>query len=580
MQQMKLIEALEIVRRPANQSAPGRTVFLACGFTPLHLETFLAAQLRLLFPDVRFGINTGLFGDLAGSIERLDRSGIDALAVAIEWSDIDPRLGIRALGRWPADLTEIVQSAEQAVERLESALTNVSGAAPTVVCMPTLPLPPMFSTRPLQTGSFETALHRMVATLAESLSRKPGLRIVNAQLLAEASAPTDRYDLKSDLSAGFPYTLRHAGAVGRLLAELIQNRPPMKGLITDLDDTLWAGILGEAGIDGISWHLDRHTHMHGLYQQCIASLAKAGTLVAVASKNDPNLVAAAFERSDLLVSRNDIFPIEAHWSRKSESVQRILDAWNIDADSVIFVDDSPMEVAEVKAAFPAMDCRVFPKGDDNAIFELLKMLRDAFGKQLVTEEDSLRLSSLRSTGERRTQEQSANVSADDFLRSADATIVFDTCAADDTRAFELINKTNQFNLNGRRLTETQWRNFFNDPRAFLLSVTYKDKYGPLGKIAVILGRRHGNDMSLDHWVMSCRAFSRRIEHQCLTYLFESMGAQQIAFAYEATLRNGPLQGFLAEFLTAAPQPGVHLTKELFSQRVPPLFHRVEVALHV
>jgi FkbH-like protein len=354
----------------------------------------------------------------------------------------------------------------------------------------------------------------------------------------------------------------------------------MKGLITDLDDTLWGGILGEAGVDQISWHLDRRTHMHGLYQQCIASLAQAGTLVAVASKNDAVLVAAAFERGDLLLSKSDVFPIEAHWSRKSESVQRILDAWNIGADSVVFVDDSPMEVAEVKAAFPEMDCRVFPKGDDKAIYELLKTLRDAFGKRLITEEDSLRLGSLRDSDVRRGQEHSMSLSADDFLRSAQATILFDFGATADMRAFELINKTNQFNLNGKRLTETEWRNFFKDPAAFLLSVTYQDKFGPLGKIAAIMGKRHGSTVHLDYWVMSCRAFSRRIEHQCLSYLFESIGADQIAFGYEATPRNGALQEFFAEFLLAAPVPGVHLTKEDFSHRVPPLFHRVEVAAHV
>jgi FkbH-like protein len=91
--------------------------------------------------------------------------------------------------------------------------------------------------------------------------------------------------------------------------------------------------------------------MHGLYQQFAASLASAGVLIGVASKNDPVMVEQAFDRSDLHITRGDIFPFEINWSRKSESVQRILDTWNINPDSVVFIDDSPMEVAEVKTVF-------------------------------------------------------------------------------------------------------------------------------------------------------------------------------------------------------------------------------------
>ena len=118
-----------------------------------------------------------------------------------------------------------------------------------------------------------------------------------------------RYDIKSDLLTGFPYTLGHASAIGELMACLIENRPPLKGLITDLDDTLWSGIVGEDGVDGISWNLDDHSQMHGVYQQFLSSLAAAGVLIGVASKNDAATVTQAFERPDLLLSKEDVFPV-------------------------------------------------------------------------------------------------------------------------------------------------------------------------------------------------------------------------------------------------------------------------------
>src|SRR5438067_893888 len=97
---MKLIDALDVIKRPVSGTAPAFDAFLACGFTPLHLQTFLAAELRLLQGDCRVATQTGLFGDLVGNITKAQRSGVNALLVAIEWADLDPRLGTRSLGGW------------------------------------------------------------------------------------------------------------------------------------------------------------------------------------------------------------------------------------------------------------------------------------------------------------------------------------------------------------------------------------------------------------------------------------------------------------------------------------------------
>jgi FkbH-like protein len=103
-------------------------------------------------------------------------------------------------------------------------------------------------------------------------------------------------------------------------------------------------MLGEDGVEGVSWTLDRGAHIHGLYQQFLASLASACILVGVASKNDAATVHRVFDRQDLLISKNDMFPFQLHWARKSQSVERILTDRNVGADSVVFIDDGPMEV--------------------------------------------------------------------------------------------------------------------------------------------------------------------------------------------------------------------------------------------
>jgi FkbH-like protein len=362
--------------------------------------------------------------------------------------------------------------------------------------------------------------------------------------------------------------------MARLLAGLLRPPDRKKGLITDLDDTLWLGILGEIGADQVSWSQEAHAQLHGLYQQLLASLAASGTLVAVASKNAPENVGEAFARRDILLSPERVFPIEVHWGAKSESVARILKAWNIGPDAVLFVDDSPMELAEVQAAYPALECLLFPKNDPAALWNLLFHLRDRFGVAQLQIEDRLRADSLRSRARFEADVQSGSADSDTFLQSAQAEITFSFGKQSDSRVFELINKTNQFNLNGARMSESEWNSLFAEGNRFVLKVAYQDRFGSLGTIAAIVGVAEGDSIVVDHWVMSCRAFSRSIEHRCLDWLFEHYDAGEIDLQFVSTPRNGPLQEFLATFLGPQPWESVRIPRALFKEKCPVLYHSV------
>jgi FkbH-like protein len=574
---LNLIEALEVSRKPVAQDAKSLRFFLACGFTPLHLQNFLSAYLRQMFPDNRVEIKTGLFGDLADSLERLDAKTLDGLTVAMEWSDLDSRLGIRELGGWQvSDVDEVVSSVDRQISRLQHALKSAARSAPVVVSLPTLPLPPLFYTPPNIYSAEKAKLFLSLAKFAADLAEEPGIRVLDSQALDSASPPATRFDIKSEILSGFPYKLPHASALAQLLASLLQPRSPKKGLITDLDDTLWSGILGEVGVDGVNWSLEHHSHIHGLYQQFLSSLASAGVLVGVASKNDAAFVQQAFDRKDLLLKKDKVFPFEVHWHRKSDSVQRILKSWNIGPEAVVFIDDSPMEAAEVKAAFPAMECLVFKKDDYQSVWELLANLRASFGKTAISKEDGIRLESLRSAAPLLDALGQDGNASDEFLKRADAFVSFDfTKRPKDGRAFELVNKTNQFNLNGKRFSESEWTKFLADPASFLVTVTYQDKYGPLGKIAVLLGKVEDKKVHVAAWVMSCRAFSRRVEHHSLKRLFEKFDADEAVFDFQATERNGPTQDFFLELVGDPPQPGLKVSRTSFLEKTPSLFHRVE-----
>jgi FkbH-like protein len=563
---LKLIEALKIVESQQDTGPRRLDVFLVAGFTPLHLKTFLEAYLRLRSPDRQVQVRLGQYGDVSGNLERAANAAPDAVAITLEWPDFDPRLGIRAASGSAPTYDDLRESMSRRSRRIQEIIEQRLEQTPIALSLPTIPARPICSHPGWLVNPLDTVLLKCSADFAQWASERKHIRLLNSARLDAMSPPNVRWDARSELAADFPYQLNHASVLSSLLSQLIRPPAPKKGLITDLDDTLWNGIVGEVGVDGISWSLDRHSHHHGLYQQQLSALASAGTLLAIASKNDPAVVRQALDRSDFLLGASHIFPVEVSWGPKSSAVQRILKAWNIGADSVVFVDDSPMELAEVHAAFPEIECLLFPKQDTKACIDMLDQIRDMFGKHVVTEEDTLRAASLRSQA----------VLPKDFLEDAEAEITFSTVKdASDARPLELINKTNQFNLNGRRYTESEWLNYLRNPKSQLLLAAYKDKYGQLGKIAVLGGRSDNSAFSVDFWVMSCRAFSRRIEHQCLRHLFTKFGISQISFDFTPTPRNTPMQEFATELLGAKPNGPFVVPQAAFEEKCPPLFHSIK-----
>lgn len=563
---MKLADALQMINRAEEPEVPF-SVGLAVGFTPLHLETFLTAELIQRRGGTKVVLESGLYGDLPGTLARFAEGEHAGYAVVLEWSDLDPRLGYRATHCWrPGQIDDVLASVGQRLGQLAEGLTPLGRRAPTAVSLPSLFLPPRFLPPRVVLDPATIELKRLLLEFAARVSGLPHGRVVEPQRLDQLSPPATRHDPSMDLGAGFPYQRSHAAVLASLLAAAVAPAAPLKGIITDLDHTLWRGILGEDGVEGVSWDLDHKSQGHALYQEQLQALSEIGVLVGVATKNEPALVEEALSREDLVIQAETLYPIEASWGAKSVAVGRILGAWNIGAQDVVFIDDSPLELEEVRSAWPELHTLQFPAtGDEAGLLELLGTLRDIFGKETVTEEDTLRAASLRSAGA--TVALTTGASPEEFLANAGAelNLEFDR---PDQRCFELVNKTNQFNLNGRRLTEAQWQALLDDADTFLLAVTYRDKFGPLGKIAVALGRRGGKQAELTTWVMSCRAFSRRIEHHMLAALFERLGVEQIKLDFQRTARNGPLVECLEQLIGETPEGPLTLDRETFNDRTP------------
>ena len=567
---MTLNQALAIINS-RRQSGEGDIYYLACGFEPLHLATLFRAHLLERLPESKsVDLQHGLYGDLRGNIEAAAQSAAIACAVVLEWSDIDPRLGFRSSGGWSNEAkADILGSCPERYARLEAAIEKLGARMPVAIAPPSLPLPPIGNTIRAQSSPLELELEQQLAAFLLRLSRLPGVRVIQ-----KPRAEKPGFDVKMELLAGFPYTVLFADALASSLVAVLCQPAPKKGLITDLDDTLWSGLVGEVGVDGVSWSQEHHTQAHGLYQQMLGHLSGCGVLLAACSKNELSTAEAALARKDLYLNPESFFPIHANWGPKSASISKILQTWNIAADAVVFVDDNPMELEEVRQAHPGITCLRFPAKDAAAVWNLLGDLRDLFGKPVLTEEDRLRQSSIRASAQ--IQELTEDAASPEFLRTLLGTVTLDWGVdSSDKRPLELINKTNQFNLNGLRIGEGEWRRRLEDDDTVLAVASYQDKFGPLGKVAVLLGSQHGATVKVSHWVMSCRAFSRRLEHHTLDSLFQYSNAEEVEFVFEATERNQPLQQFFHSLGISADGEGRYrISRSRFLEQCGVLPHQV------
>jgi len=575
---LKLGEALKAVA--AARSLPvAREGFLACGFEPLHLPVFLQASFQSREPGFALRVSHGLFGDLLGNLERARAAAAGVVWVVLEWNDLDPRLGYRSSGPWGGERqADVIASAQARLEALAGAIARLAESRLVVVAPPSLTFPLLGFTPGGQASEAELTLEHMLVGWLRALASVERVRVLHPGKLAAQSPAALRGDVRGELATGFPYTLEHASALAQALVELAFPAPPKKGLITDLDDTLWAGIVGEVGASGVYWSQADKAQIHGLYQSLLRQLSEAGVLLAIASKNERDVVDAAMARPDLLVDAAAFFPIAVSWGPKSESVRAILRAWNIAADAVVVVDDSPMELEEIRREHAGITALPFTPKDPRAALELLSRLRDLFGKPAVLAEDKLRLASIRNAASFEQAAQGTDL--DGFLAGLDGAVTFDARKREGSaRLLELINKTNQFNLNGLRVSESEWASWLAEPDSVVIGVAYTDRYGALGTIAVVVGRRaEPGVLELAHWVLSCRAFSRRIEEHTLRHLFGTQGCQTIRLRYQQTARNQPFQELLGRLeLVPAACAVLQIERDHFERVAGRLPHRDVIA---
>jgi FkbH-like protein len=334
---------------------------------------------------------------------------------------------------------------------------------------------------------------------------------------------------------------------GEMVLRLIAARQgrSAKCLVLDLDNTLWGGVVGDDGLDGLV--LGQGSALGEAYVafQCYArELSRRGVILAVCSKNDHANAIEPFERHpEMVLRRGDIASFVANWNDKPTNMRSIAAELNIGLDALVFVDDNPFERALVRRELPMV--AVPELSEEPASYP--QTLADAgyFEGLWITDDDRARAGQYQGNLQREALRTSAtDVAA--YLRSLQMQLLwrrFDTLGLQ--RTLQLINKTNQFNLTTRRYSEADVLAVMRDERAFGLQLRLLDRFGDNGIIAILIGRMIGdNDLLIDTWLMSCRVLGRQVEATSLNLIAAQanrLGARRLIGVYAPTTKNGMVQ---------------------------------------
>ncbi|MEU9609702.1 HAD-IIIC family phosphatase [Streptomyces sp. NPDC048057] len=318
-----------------------------------------------------------------------------------------------------------------------------------------------------------------------------------------------------------------------------------KVLALDLDETVWGGVLGEVGPEGIATEGSYRGEAFQRFQRVAKQLVSQGVLLTAVSKNDREPVVKTLrEHPGLALREADFVQIRANWRPKHSNLIEQAGDLNLSTDSFVFVDDSPFECGLVRRELP--ETAVVQVGSEPAL-HVERLLRDGwFDVQELTDEDVVRPRRYREDHARQEFLHTFD-SLDSYLRELDITVRL--APADSrqlARVSQLTLRTNQFNLTGQRLQPAETYALAEDPAALVLTIVSADRFGDHGLVGAVLLRRDGKVLHIDNFLLSCRVFGRGIEQAVLDAVLvhaERSGADEVRAEYRRTAKNGKVAGF-------------------------------------
>ncbi|HEV3170708.1 MAG TPA: HAD-IIIC family phosphatase [Actinocrinis sp.] len=415
----------------------------------------------------------------------------------------------------------------------------------------------VLNTVPLQ----HTHTHQLI-DLKSRAALGAAWRSFNAGLL-DLSARHERVvvlDLDPLIAAGGPvgdprtavYAKAHLGdeLLARYAREVSHLARALRGmskkvLAVDLDNTLWDGILGDDGPEGIHAATTFRGEAFGGFQQVVKQLGSQGVLLAVSSKNDLEPVLRVLrEHPDMVLREEDFARINANWDPKDANLREIADRLGLGADAFVFADDSAFETELVAASLPAV---AVVRLDDEPAEHIGKLLADGWFDVLeLTAEDRGRTEQYRTEAARRDLQDGAG-SYEEYLRRLDVRVAVSPVGEGDVaRVSQITLRANQFNLTTRRLSPADVASWTRTPGNYALCIRSADRFGDNGVVGALFAKAADDGLRIDNMLLSCRVFSRGIEQAAVAALLahaRAAGLGPVWAEYEPSAKNHRVRDF-------------------------------------
>jgi FkbH-like protein len=473
-------------------------------------------------------------------------ASLDVCVVAINWRELAP-----AVYRWGFgdDFESAASSFDAASEALEISLKDFRAASVAQVLV--------FSPMSAKNGS-EGIVDRLISPSRRELLCRCQARFdtmcravtdvfpVDIDGLLMQMGASNAFDPEAGYVRGNPFTPPMTQAIAAHISEAVVQfvKYPIKCLVLDCDETLWGGVVGESGTDGILLADCGAGKAFYDFQIEIERLYKQGVILAICSKNNTCDVLDAFERHPHMILRPKMIScFRINWDDKPKNMLGIAEELNIGLDAIMFADDNPSERAMMKAALPEVEILELP--DNPACYADTLAQCSRFWPLQITRDDAAKGAFFVAEHERKqSRELAANV--ENYLAKSDISVTIGTADSETMpRVSQLFNKTNQFNLTTKRYSQAQLETIVSGAGNRLFAMAMRDRFGEYGIIAAALVL----DNTIDSFVLSCRAFGKRAENAFLAWVLSHLkhaGHSEAFGVFVPSERNSMAKSFYKE----------------------------------
>ena len=501
--------------------------------------------------DIQVGGYGSYVDELLNPQSPLARFLPDAVFILLDLEEIAGRLpDLCAAGK----VVDVEHEIEQCVARVAQLLTSFRSANSARVVFQGCVVPDLTSLGDIGDANLPFSLPNAVQLLNQKLAAV--CRTVSDCIFFDVDHLAARHgrarwrDTRMFLASRLAISADAFGIYARGLVRSLSAlyRAPRKVVCTDLDNTLWGGVLGEEGPDGIATGSAFPGNCYLEYQKYLKQLSARGILLAIVSKNNEADVREAFQlrAADLALTLDNFVALKINWDEKAKAIRELAQELSLGLDSFVFVDDNPVECEAIRQQLPEVDVISAPVEEPWRLVEILSH-QSFFDTAIVTDDDLNRVSEYKAQTQRAQLESSAS-NRNEFLASLEIVCTFQSALqAPLSRAVQLLAKTNQFNVTTRRHSAAEVEEFAANGQALVIRV--RDRFGDAGVVGLALARNQGDVCYIDSFLLSCRVIGRGVETALLAFIAENAqrtGATRIIGEFIPTKKNAPSASFYAD----------------------------------